>query len=321
MRLLFSAVVLLGSLTAVGAPKIGVMPKIVGIDYSNAMGRGAAAAGRELGVEVVFDGPVTNDPARQAALIETWIAQKFDAICVAPNDPEAISPVLRKARARGVKVLTYDADAQPRARDLFVNQASAAAIGKALIDSMARNVGPNARYLIITGSLTAANQNLWMAEMEKYRRKAYPKMVNLSPTPKAAEEDSARATQVTIDVLKAYPDLQGIFAITSEALPGAAEGLIKARAAGRVFLTGLSTPKSMSRYVKAGACGEVILWNPEDLGYLAVQAAVQLVQGKIKDDAKEISAGRLGQKQLGDHQVLLGEPLVFTKRNIDQYGF
>jgi rhamnose transport system substrate-binding protein len=321
MKILPLALALLGSLTAVGAPKIGVMPKIMGIDYSNAMGRGAAAAGKELGVELVFDGPVTNDPAKQAALIETWIAQKFDAICVAPNDPDAIGPALRKARARGIKVLTYDADAQPRSRDLFVNQASPAAIGKALIDSMVRNVGPEARYLIITGSLTAANQNLWMAEMEKYRQAAYPKMVNLSPVPKAAEEDSARATQVTIDVLKAYPDVQGIFAITSEALPGAAEGLIKAHAAGRVFLTGLSTPKSMSSYVKSGACGEVILWNPEDLGYLTVQAAVQLVQGKIAADTKEISAGRLGQKQIVGQQVLLGEPLVFTKQNIDQYGF
>jgi len=312
---------LLAPALALAAPKIGVMPKIVGIDYSNAMGRGAVAAGKDLGIEVVFDGPVTNDPAKQAALVETWIAQKFDAICIAPNDPDAISPVLRKARSRGIKVLTYDSDAQPRARDLFVNQASAAAIGKALIDSMARNVGPAARFLIITGSLSASNQNRWMAEMEKYRQQAYPKMVNLSPTPKAAEEDSARATQVTIDVLKVYPDLQGLFAITSEALPGAAEGLMKAGAVGKVFLTGLSTPKSMSSYVKSGACGEVILWNPENLGYLTVQAAAQLVAGKITDDTKEIAAGKLGPKQIVDHVVLLGDPLVFTKANIDQYQF
>jgi ABC-type sugar transport system substrate-binding protein len=77
----------------------------------------------------------------------------------------------------------------------------------------------------------------------------------------------------------------------------------------------------MSGYVKSGACGEVILWNPEDLGYLTVQAAVQLVEGRIDDHSKSISAGRLGQKQIVDQQVLLGEPLVFTKANIDQYGF
>ena len=96
---------------------------------------------------------------------------------------------------------------------------------------------------------------------------------------------------------------------------------MKAGAVGKVFLTGLSTPKSMSSYVKSGACGEVILWNPENLGYLTVQAAAQLVAGKITDDTKEIAAGKLGPKQIVDHVVLLGEPLVFTKANIDQYQF
>jgi ABC-type sugar transport system substrate-binding protein len=118
------------ALPLAGALKIGVMPKLTGIDYFNAVERGAKAAGQELGVEVIFDGPVTNDVARQSALVETWIARKFDAICIAPNDPAAIAPVLRKARARGIKVLTYDSDSLPAARELFVNQATSAAIAK-----------------------------------------------------------------------------------------------------------------------------------------------------------------------------------------------
>jgi rhamnose transport system substrate-binding protein len=309
------------ALPLAGALKIGVMPKLTGIDYFNAVERGAKAAGQDLGVEVIFDGPVTNDVARQSALVETWIARKFDAICIAPNDPAAIAPVLRKARARGIKVLTYDSDSLPAARELFVNQATSAAIAKALIDAMARNVGPEARYVILSGSLTAANQNIWMAEMEKYRRQAFPGMVNLSPTPKVTEEDQALATQVAIDTLKAYPDIQGMFAITSVALPGAAEGLTKAGAGGKIFLTGLSTPKSMRPYVEAGVAPEVVLWSPEDLGYLAVQTAVQLVQKTITAESTAITAGKLGPKQIVNREVLLGEPLVFTRANIGDYDF
>ena len=312
---------LLVALPVFGVPRIGVMPKLTGIDFFNAVERGAKMAGRELGVEVVYDGPVTNDVARQSALVETWIAQKLDVICVAPNDPAAIASVLRKARSRGIRVLTYDADALPEARDLFVNQASASAVAMALIDSLARNVGSEARYLIITGSATAANQNIWMAEMEKYRAKAFPRMVNLSPTPKVTEEDQALATQVAIDSLKAYPDLQAMIAMTTVALPGAAEGLIKAGMAGKVFLTGISTPRSMRPYVKAGVVPEVVLWNPEDLGYLTVQVAVQLLRKTITVDAKEIMAGRLGARPIANREVLLGDPLVFNKDNIDNYNF
>lgn len=301
--------------------RIGVMPKLTGIDYFNAVERGAKAAGRDLGLEVVYDGPTTNDVSKQSALVETWIAQKFDAICVAPNDPDAISPALRKAKARGIRVVTFDSDAKPGSRDLFVNQATPAAIAKALIDSMARNVGPAAKYLIITGSLTASNQNLWMKEMEAYRAKSFPQMTNLSATPKATEEDQAKATQVTMDSVTAYPGLQGIFAITSVALPGAAEGLTKAGKGGKIFLTGLSTPKSMRPYVESGVAPEVILWNPEDLGYLSVQVAAQLQAKKITPADKTIQAGKLGAKEIVDGQVLLGPPLVFNRANIAQYDF
>src|SRR5262249_7473452 len=153
----------------------------------------------------------------QVAMIDTWIARKFDAICVAPNDPAAIVPALQKARQRGVHVLTYDADATSNSREFFINQCTYEAIAHKLMDTMAEGIGPAGKYIIMTGSLTAANQNLWMKAMEAYRVQKYPQMQNLSPVPKATEEDQAVATQVTIDVLKTYPDLQGICAITSVA--------------------------------------------------------------------------------------------------------
>jgi ABC-type sugar transport system substrate-binding protein len=146
-------------------------------------------------------------------------------------------------------------------------------------------------------------------------------MVNLSPTPKVTEEDQALATQVAIDAIKAYPDLQAMVAMTTVALPGAAEGLMKAGATGKIFLTGISTPRSMKSYVKAGVAPEVVLWNPEDLGYLTVQVALQLVQKKITADSSEITAGKLATKRIVNREVLLGDPLVFDKGNIDSYNF
>jgi ABC-type sugar transport system substrate-binding protein len=303
------------------AYKIAVMPKLVGIDYFNAVQKGAREAAAELGVELIYDGPVDNDVTKQARMVESWIARKVDAICIAPNDPDAIAPVLRKARARGIKVLTYDADAKENARDFFVNQATYEAIAQSLIESMVKGIGPDGKYIILTGSLTAVNQNIWMREMEKYRLAHYPGLTNLSPTPKATEEDQALATQVTIDVLKTYPDLKGIFAITSVALPGAAEGLMKENAAGRIFLTGLSTPNSMREYVKKGALKEFVLWNPVNLGYLTVHAAAAQIKGDLTKDSAALKAGRLGEVQIKDGVILLGAPTVFTAENIDQFDF
>ena len=57
-------------------------------------------------------------------LLEGWIAQDVDAIVVGVVDTTAIAPTLQKAMDKGIKVVTYDSDTIPEARDLFVNQCS-----------------------------------------------------------------------------------------------------------------------------------------------------------------------------------------------------
>ena len=73
-----------------------------------------------------------------------------------------ISTVLRKAREHGIRVLTWDADAEADARDFFVNQATAQGIGYGLIDEAARLMHDKGQFAIVTGALSAANQNEWI---------------------------------------------------------------------------------------------------------------------------------------------------------------
>ena len=300
---------------------IGVMPKLKGIAFFNAAEKGIREAGSALDIHVDYDGPVTNDVTLQAQMVETWIAKQYDAIAIAPNDPEAIGPVLAKARKRGIKVITWDSDARVDARDFFVSQCTPDSLAKALMDVMAKGAGKQTKYLIITGSLTAANQNIWMAEMERYRLSTYPQMTDLSTTPKVSQEDQAMATQVAVDSLKAYPSMTGMFGMTSVALPGAAEALRKARAADRVFLTGVSTPNMMKEYVKDGTVKSFVLWNPIDLGFLVVYVANAAIKGEIHPGVSAFAAGRLGEVRVEGVQIILGSPIVFDQNNIDNYDF
>lgn len=300
---------------------IGLMPKLVGIEYFNATERGAREAAGELDVKVDYNGPVTPDVQKQVEMIETWIAKEYNAIAVAPNDPDAISQVLTEARDMDATVVAWDADAHEEARDWFVNQATSESIAHTLMDLMARNVGEDAKYVILTGTLTAANQNIWMAEMEKYRQEKYPAMTNLSANPWESGESQETAMQRTQDILKAYPDLQGIFAITSVALPGAAEALRKADAAGKVFLTGLTTPNMMKQHLREGTVREFVLWNAEDLGYLTIYVATASIRGDLKPGATSFKAGKLGEVEVNGSEVILGPPIVFTPENIDQFDF
>jgi rhamnose transport system substrate-binding protein len=297
--------------------KVGIMPKLVGIDYFNAVETGAKEAAKELGVELIWDGPVEPDVTKQAEMLDAWIARKVDVIAVAPNDPNALAPTLKKAMKRGIKVLTYDSDSTEDSRTAFVNQATAESIGFGLVDVMAEQIGGKGDVAVVTGSMTADNQNTWMKFMRQRIADKYPEMKIV--TTKPSEESQELAVQATQDLLKAYPNLKGIFGITSVALPGAAQAVQKAGKTGKIVVTGLSTPKAMKPYVDDGTVKTFILWSPVDLGYLTVVAGKALA-GDAKLGAT-IDAGRLGVKQVKGTQVLLGDPLRFNKENIDKFNF
>jgi rhamnose transport system substrate-binding protein len=302
-----------------GPNKICMMPKLVGIPYFNASEQGANEAAKEVDVDLVYDGPTEAKAALQSQMIEQFIQQQCDAITVAANDPNALAPAMKKADNAGIATGAWDADVAKDARDVFVNQATFQAIGYKLVDVMAEQTGGKGEFLVVTGSLTAPNQVAWLKEMRERMKEKYPEMSIASVEP--GEEDLQLGIDITKNYLRANPDTAGVFGITSVALPGAAEAVQQIGRAGEVPVTGLSTPNEMKPYIESGAVKKFVLWNPVDLGYLAVYVANAQVEDKLPKSGT-FKAGRLGEvKLLAEDEVLLGPPIVFSKENIDQYDF
>ena len=298
---------------------IALMPKSKGNAYFISCKKGADQAAKELGVELIFDGPTDPDPARQNEIIENWITLGVDAIAAACENKEGISTALRKARAKGIKVITYDADALPDAREFFVNQATPEGIGYGLMDEAARLCGGEGEFAIITASLTAGNMIEWQKHIEARRAAQHPKMKMVALRPCDDLKDKAQSEATAL--LGANPNLKLIMAICSPAVPGAAEAVKQAGKTGKVKVIGLGLPSENRRYVKEGVTDSVILWKTEDLGYLTVQAAAALANGKLKAGDKQFTAGALGEFEIQGDNILLGKPFVFNKDNIDQFDF
>jgi rhamnose transport system permease protein len=127
-----------------------------------------------------------------------------------------------------------------------------------------------------------------------------------------------KAMTETRNMLNKYPELKGVMAIAAPAVPGAAAAL-KHAGRGDIKLTGLSVPSLCRAYVHDGFIDSIILWNTVDLGYLTVQAAKALHEGRVADG--EVGFGRLGAIRVGDGNIYLGEPFIFTEENIDRFRF
>src|SRR5690606_8818351 len=119
---------------------------------------------------------------------------------------DSISTALKKAQSAGIKVVTFDADAQKDARSFFVNQATPQGIGEQLMDTAASLTGSEGEFAIITGTLTASNLNEWIKYIKEHQAARYPnmKLVDIKP----CDDQKDKAQQEATNLLSAYPNLK-----------------------------------------------------------------------------------------------------------------
>jgi ABC-type sugar transport system substrate-binding protein len=302
-----------------GRLMITMMPKAKGNAYFISCKAGADKAAKELGVELLFDGPTDSNAAKQNEIVENWITLGVDVITVAAENKEGLSTALRKAQKQGIKVLTYDADALPDARSFFVNQATPEGIAFGLLDEAARLMGEEGEFAIITATLTAGNQREWLKHIDARLPAKYPKMKLVAVRPSDDLKDKAQSEATAL--MSANPNLKVIIAICTPGTPGAAEAVKQAGKTGKVKVIGLGLPNENKRYVHEGVTESVMLWNTESLGYLTIYAAAALAKEELKLGATSLTAGTLGTFEIKGDNILLGKPFIFNRGNIDQFDF
>jgi len=326
--LIYSLALLLAALGACtrrtpdGGFRLIFIPKLISIPYFLACKRGAEEAAKELGIELAYKGPTKADANAQIDLLNQIIASgDYQGIAIACNDPARVGSVLKRARKEGLHVVTYDADAD-EGRSFFVNQATYDAVAREMIEAMAEELEPPGvgKVALLTSSITAPNQSEWAKRMKQYAAERYPRMQLLPETEHG--EDREPGISKARDLIQAHADLKGIIGLTSVAVPAAAEAVRQENKQGKIKVTGVSTPRDMREYLKDGTVTTIILWNPIDLGYLTVHVADLERRGKMPASGSgTIQAGRLGAIQVRNHEVLLGNPMRFTKKNVDDYDF
>ena len=296
---------------------VGVMPKSNGNAYFIACQKGAEEAAKELNVDMLWDGPTSADPTEQNKIVETWITKKVDVISVAVENAGGLSTSLRHAREAGIKVITWDADADKDARDFFCNQATPDGIGDTLLETASKQMGGKGRFVIISGSQTAANLGMWRDRILA-RMKDFPDLTCAEVV--YCDDKQNIALDLGKQMLNKYPDLKLIMAICSPAVPGAAEA-VKQSGRSDVKVIGLGLPNENKKYVHEHVTQAVILWKTADLGYLAVAASKAVAEGTLKPGDKTFNAGRLGPLQIDGTDIILGKPFIFTDQNIDNFDF
>ena len=305
---------------AQGKPQVAFVPQIVGIPYFNAMEAGGKKAGADLGVDFIYTGPVDANPVDQLQIVNNLIGQGVKAIAVSVLDASSLEPVMAAARAKGITIFTSDSDAPKSGRPVYVAQASDEGLGFTIIDELVKRVGPDATVGIVSGAATATNLNTWIGFMKQRAAAKYPQLKLLEP--RYAGGSAEQAAQIATDLMTAHPDLKGLIAVASTTCPGVGQAIESAGKTGSVVGTGYCSPNTARSYLKSGAMGFTVLWDPAALGYLTVWAGQQLIEHK--PFAAENTVPGMAHPVSFDAAtgvLLLGPPAVFTKENVDQFNF
>ena len=308
--------VLAGPVLAAGEPQLGVVVKIGGIPWFNAMEEGIKKAAPEYKMEAWMVGPTQADAAQQVRAIEDLIARKVAVIGIVPNDSAALAPVLGRARDAGIKVLAHEGPDQQN-MDWDFELTTTEAYGKAHMDLLAKEMGEEGEYIVYVGSLTVPLHNAWADAAIAYQKEAYPKMTMLGDRFGVAEsvDETIKTTQ---DQLRAHPELKGILTFGSQGPIGAARVLEDREVADKVALVGGFSPGQGVKYVKNGTIRGGFIWNPMTAGEVFVQLASMLAAGKEPTDGMELAG--VGPVQVfPDKKLIQAQKLeALDKANIDR---
>ena len=304
--------------------RIVYIPKNTGNPYFDGIVDGFKKGAAELGADFSTTAPAQPDPTAQISFIKDEIQRGANVICITPNSVDALNGVFDEARAKGVKIITVNADitGNETHRDACVLPTDFDTLGASQIELLGSLINYTGKFAILSATTDAPDQNYWIKGMkEALKQPKYAKM-QLVGIVYGDDKDQKSVTEAE-GLLTKYPDLRGILAPTSVGVAAAAKVVEARKMSSKIAVTGLGTPNTMRRYLKDGIIPAVALWSPPDQGYLGAQVAVGLAKGEIKTDSgTEFTAGTLGKKKVGKNgTIITGSPVVFTKDNVDKYQF
>lgn len=304
-----------GSGAASGKPlRIAVVPKGTTHEFWKAVHAGAVKASKELGVEIIWKGPLKEDDLKsQVDLVHSFTAQGVSGMVLAPLNDSALAAPVKSAVRAGVPVVIFDSDLKGDQHASFVATDNRAA-GRLAGEKLGALLGGKGNVVVLRyqeGS--ASTQHREEGFLEAIREFPDVKLVSQNQYAGATTETAFSASENLLIAQQAGKgQLQGVFCPNESTTFGMLLALEKAGLAGKVRFIGFDSSAKLIEGVRAGKIDGLVLQNPFNMGYLAVKTLVrhlkqEQVEARIDTGASLVDKTNMDQP---DMKALLSPPLA-----------
>lgn len=238
---------------------------------------------KEMGVEGEVESPAQEtDVEQQVALVNAEAQKGVRAILIAPADSKALVPALKAAQDKGILVVNIDNRLDPatvKSAGLELGGyvgADNEEGGKLAGEAMLSAIGGSGKLAILEGIRGVDNAEA--------RKRGFLGAVTTNVTIAAQEsanwkmEDAYTKTQ---NILKAVPDLNGIFCANDNMAIGAMKAISEAGKKGKIKVVGYDNIPDVQPALKSGELTATIEQHPDQMGMYGLKLAVGILNGVV----------------------------------------
>ena len=284
--------------------KIAVIPKGTTHVFWKAVEAGARAADKELGVEIVWKGPIKeNDRAQQIAIVEQFIAEGVSGIVLAPLDHVALKRPVASAMDKKIPVVIFDSGLDGEAGKDFVsfvatNNTKGGTIGGERLVQLLGGKGKIVLLRYQVGSASTTDREEGFLNVIRQQKEMQVIVDNRYSGPTAG--DAKTASMNLLDKLK---EADGIFCPNEGSTFGMLLALRESNLAGKKKFVGFDASPQLVEALNNGEIGALVAQDPSRMGYEAVKTLVDHIHGADVPKAVDTGVHLIARENLSDPDI------------------
>jgi ribose transport system substrate-binding protein len=264
-----------------GETRIVVIPKGTTHAFWNSVESGARKAAQELNVTMVWKGPLKeSDRSEQIKIVDQFVAEGVNGICLAPLDSTALAPAVSSASGRGIPVVIFDSAVNGAAGKDFVSFVATNNVkgGQLAGEALAKALNGKGKVVLLryaVGSASTTERETGFLDALK----KYPDITVISDK-EYAQATVATAKTKAMNMVDQLKQADGVFAPNESSTLGLLGALRDIGLAGKVKFVGFDATPPLVEGLQKGEFVALIAQDPNKMGYLAVQTCVKHIRGE-----------------------------------------